>query len=637
MNPHTLQPPLSATNSPSPAPFISGMDGAESNPAPQPPLTADPSPSNNINNNNNNNNNSSSSKNPRASKRAKRDSRRKREAREDTADDASVVAAPPPAPRRRKGAASAALVIPCMRLGLYPPIPPKESYPDDTLPPRARQLSWVARRTSETLGRSWDFYEVVEKLSNKNGYRYTSAIDDPTKHFPRIRYRSAEAPPYQARLSFEDSTVEMLFTEDGLGATTNGPWHSARANVCAREGTYYYEARIISGVIPGSEQPAVNSRGHVRLGFSRREAELDVNVGHDCYGYGIRDVNGEVVNRMRCKHFMPKKESICEGDVIGMLITLPPLSLHRKVVEGTYDPAVDGDGSSSGSSNGNDDDPAPVNLIRDRVPFHDKKTGDLLWQQSWINPSKQLRDYAFNLKDTPSAAGTPSPRNSDDPSLRTLPGSKITIYKNGVRMGTAFEDLFAFLPPASRSAPVDGNNERHERENADDGMIGYFPTVSCFRGGAVECRFQGPWWYGPPVDDFPEKIQFFGDRFNEHIADDIVADIVDEVEAEMQGWSLTELMAANTEEAAAAAAGAPASEEDTSQRHLPVIQEVVSNGGCGAAGEDMTGTVGIPSTTAIPESVRTVEIDMADGNVAAGSSHSGRGSIAAGTATHEQW
>ncbi|KAI5294849.1 hypothetical protein KEM52_003030 [Ascosphaera acerosa] len=530
----------------------------------------------------------------RPAKRVKRDTKKTRDTREGTVEDgssgtptvnavtgttaAAAAAAAATATtgasgggaaaaRRRRGAAAAS-VVPSLQLGLCPPVWPKETYPDDKLPPRARQLSWATRRTNEALGRSWDFFEVVEKLSNKNGYRYTCAVDDSTSHFPRIRFRSAEAPPYHARLSFEDSTVEMLFSEDGLAATTNGPWHSARANVCAREGTYYYEARVISGVVAppqsrsqhhsrsqsqsqsqsqahadGSRGPA--GHGHVRLGFSRREAELDVNVGHDCYGYGIRDVNGEVVNRMRCRQFMPPGESICEGDVVGMLITLPPLSLHRKVVEGTYDPAVD-----DPRVHTPDCGPIPTNIVRDRIPFHDKKTGDLLWQQSYVNPTKHLRDYAFNLRDTPTTSGgsVPSPTNTEDPSLRTLPGSKITIYKNGVRMGDAFEGLFAFLPPATRSAPAEGNHEHVERENADDGMIGYFPTVSCFRGGAVECRFEAPWWIGPPTDDYPgETIRFFGDRFNEQIADDVVADIVDEIDAEMKGWNVTELMLASAE------------------------------------------------------------------------------------------
>ncbi|KAI5307164.1 hypothetical protein KEM55_008387, partial [Ascosphaera atra] len=444
---HSLQAADSNAATPSPGPPNFRMDRNETTPAPQLPSTTDVSP-----------NSTFASRNARASKRVKRDSRKKREARGDDTDDA----APPRRPREKKSTTSASSsAIPSLELRMGIPIPLTDPRPDDVYYPRQRQFGWAGRKTSEVIGKDWEFFEIVDKLSNKNGFRYTYAAEDPK--FPRIRYRHTDAPPYHARFSFEDSPTAINFTKDGLGVTTEEPWHSARANVCAREGTYYYEARIISGMIPGPER---SSRGNVRLGFSRREADLDVNVGVDSYGYGIRDVNGEVVNRMRCRYFLPKGESICEGDVIGMLITLPPLSVQRKIVEGTYNPEIDGDWQSNSELKST---PSPVNCIRDRIPFHLKN--DFLWQQSHIFPSKHLRDYAFNLKETPAVAG-PSPTNAEDPSLCTLPHSKIVIYKNGVCMGTAFEDLFAFLPPASRATQGSNNMGIGERENADDGMIG---------------------------------------------------------------------------------------------------------------------------------------------------------------------
>lgn len=453
------------------------------------------------------------------SKRNKRDSRKKREAK--GLDQESM-------PPKKKAVIAQNSALPSSDLSILRPMLLADPRPSDVFPPQPRQMNHVYQKTSDVLGSSWDFYEVVDKLTNKNGFRYSYAIADPT--FPHIKYRQTDVPPYHARFSFEDSPAAICFTKDALAVTTNEPWHTARANVCAREGTYYYEARVVSGIVnnpqanPPNGGPGKSPRGHVRLGWARREADLDVNVGVDCYGYGIRDVNGEVVNRMRCEYFFPRGEAIREGDVIGMLITLPPLSLHKKVVEGTYDPAVDGEGANSHS------DPPPImNLIRDRIPFHLKS--DFCWQQSNIFPSKQLRDYAFNLKETPTY-GPPSPLNTEDASLRTLPGSSITIYKNGVKMGTPFKELYAFLPPASRLANGSNNLGIGERENADDGMIGYFPAVSCYGGGAVECRFEPPWWIGPPpTTESGEKVRAIGERFNEQIVEDVLADIVDEVEA----------------------------------------------------------------------------------------------------------
>jgi COMPASS component BRE2 len=113
-----------------------------------------------------------------------------------------------------------------------------------------------------------------------------------------------------------------------------------------------------------------------------------------------------------------------------------------------------------------------------------------------------------------------------------------------VEMGSPFEGLFAFLPPASR-ATNSNNVGIGKRENADDGMIGYFPAVSCHNGGAVECRFEAPWWYGPPKSS---NARPFGDRYNDQIVEDVVADIVDEVEAAFKGW--------NTEAVSGVGAGA---------------------------------------------------------------------------------
>ncbi|KAF7593034.1 hypothetical protein BBP40_012122 [Aspergillus hancockii] len=452
------------------------------------------------------------------SKRNKRDSRKKREAK---GLDQDTV------PTKRRVTAAQNTALPSSDLNILRPLLLAEPRSSDLLPPQPRQLNLITRKTSEVIGQSWNFYEIADKLTNKNGFRYTYAIADPG--FPHIKYRQTDVPPYNARFSFEDSPAAILFSEDALAVTTSGPWHTARANVCAREGTFYYEARIISGVMNDLQTISANgnsrlpSRGHVRLGFARREADLDVNVGVDCYGYGIRDVNGEVVNRMRCEYFFPKGESIREGDVIGMLITLPPLSLHKKIVEGTYDPATDGKAFTFSSEL-----PVAPNVIRDRIPFHYKS--DFCWQQSNVFPTKQLRDYAFNLKETPTF-GPPSPMNTEDASLRTLPGSSITIYKNGIKMGTPFKELYAFLPPASRLANGTNNLGLGERENADDGMIGYYPAVSCYGGGAVECRFGSPWWIGPPDVKSSEPIRGIGERFHEQIVEDVVADIVDEVEA----------------------------------------------------------------------------------------------------------
>lgn len=139
----------------------------------------------------------------------------------------------------------------------------------------------------------------------------------------------------------------------------------ARATTGAREGRYYWEAKILSGI--RADPVDGDSRGHVRLGFARREAQLDGPVGFDAYSYGLRDVSGQKVHMSRPKDFA--NGDFVEGDVIGFEICLPSLSLHRKVAESTYNKAVDVS---------DDLDPMAaheyLDIIRDRVPIRFKNT-----------------------------------------------------------------------------------------------------------------------------------------------------------------------------------------------------------------------------------------------------------------------
>ena len=134
------------------------------------------------------------------------------------------------------------------------------------------------------------------------------------------------------------------------------------------------------------------------------------------------------------------------------------------------------------------------------------------------------------------------------------------VYKNGKLIGTAFENLLAFLPPASAPSKTMG-----AREGFDDGVVGYFPAVSCFWGGIAELNFgdgAGGFWCPPAhiatssrppgqhgglamgqgVGDGagvrgyePGRLpRGIGERYKEQIAEDVVWDLVDEVDFYVQ-------------------------------------------------------------------------------------------------------
>lgn len=336
----------------------------------------------------------------------------------------------------------------------------------------------------------------------------------------------------------------MFLDESGKHVTTDKGFRMAKSNVCVREGRWYYEVRITSGIpkwksgTHGAGPDASN--GHVRMGWARREATLDAPVGYDAYSYGIRDVAGQKVFMSRPANFFPNNEDIREGDVIGLEINLPSESLHRKVVEGQYNPAVDlEDEGNVGIER--------ADIIRDRVPIRFKT--HLYFEQIEYHSSKELEELMNPSPVIQSTGGvggsTQEPRPTHPvPALRTLPHSNIKVYKNGRYVGTAFKDLLSFLPPSSKPLAQVG-----AREGLDDGMLGYYPAIAVFRGGAAEINLGPDFWCPPHDEGEPGEVDMVGneqatkkapkpraagERYDEQIVEDIMYDIIDEVDFWMQ-------------------------------------------------------------------------------------------------------
>ena len=441
-----------------------------------------------------------------------------------------------------------------------------------------------------------ELYRPVDLAENKKGYRYSRAIADPL--FPHKQYyRTTSPPPNYSRLSFEDADKWMHFTPNALITTNEKGWRMVRSNVCAREGTLYYEIKIHRGVPPEGPDPASNGpQPYVRFGWARREAPLDAPVGFDGYSYGITDIRFETMHRSRPgKFYHPKKskskakaaqappppivlepedQHVKEGDVIGMEIQLPSLNLHQKVVSGVYNPAVDAGDGFDEPAHTLDPGSETLDVIRDRIPVPYK--GNSYFEVLDHVASKPMEAYAdrtVNLSTLPNQMSTsnkdaiksPPGPNHEQPALRTLPHSAMRVYKNGKLIGTAFENLLSFLPPASAPSKTMG-----AREGFDDGLVGYFPAVSCFWGGMAELNFgdspEGFWappshlsntrdrpsqstTVGPNVEMADAGIDAsggkngwnpgrlcrpIGERYKEQVAEDIVWDIVDEVDFFMQ-------------------------------------------------------------------------------------------------------
>lgn len=331
-------------------------------------------------------------------------------------------------------------------------------------------------------------------------------------------------------MSFEDAATHMYFDKTGRHVTTDKGFRMARANVAIREGRWYWECRVTRGMVKGDKDKgeAATSNGHVRVGFSRREASLDAPVGYDAYSYGIRDKEGHKVHMSRPKTLFPPGEDVCEGDVIGLEINLPSEQLQRKIMAGGYNPAVD-------DPHAPPDRWAPApNIVRDRIPIRFKS--HLYFEMIEYHTTKELEDL-MNPSPAVTASPVPPGPNHPVPALRTLPGSYVKVYKNGVEMGTAFEDLLAFLPLASKPQA----QQPGAREGLDDGMLGYYPSVSVFRNGAAEVNFGPKFWYPPPGlenggggESEPGALRPVSHRYVEQVIDDALYDIVDEIDIWLQ-------------------------------------------------------------------------------------------------------
>ena len=454
--------------------------------------------------------------------------------------------------------------------------------------------------------------EGGDSVYNRKGFRYTHCIADPS--FPSSwYYRPSETEPFQARFDFEDTSSHLLFDRAGTYVTTEKGFRMVRANVAVREGRSYWECRIVRGIRPrpsdddgdhartaatvSAKPPSQEPRGHVRMGWARREASLDAPVGFDAYSYGLRDVGGQKTHMSRPEDFFPPGEEIREGDVIGLQIDLPSLTVHRNLLKGKSErhhhqrqqqqnrsktnkgknrPRDVKEDDQQDETAARDEKEAP-DVLRDKVPIRYK--AHLYFEQFDYHPTKELEEL-FNPAPAFSAATTTSSAVSNTaaasaqassltthvlPSRRTLPDSSIKIYKNGKYMGTAFTDLLAFLPPASRPLT---HGTGHGREGLDDGMLGYFPAVSVFRGGAAQINLGPDFWFPPPGDtnnddddddddddaandcstsSYPRpRLRPVSDRYEEQIAESVVYDVIDEVDFWLQDHSALDIIIPDT-------------------------------------------------------------------------------------------
>lgn len=389
-----------------------------------------------------------------------------------------------------------------------------------------------------------DFYQSEDTPFNKRGFKYRPCR--PNTFFRSNLYSATELFPYEPRFSYFDRSQGIIYGEEMKPISTLNGWCSARTNVCVREGKYYLEFNV---------ENANNDKdkAHVRFGFGRREASLEAPVGYDGYGYGLRDVHGHKVTLSRPTDFMKHCQDIDSpgfksGDTIGMLIELPSLKEHKTTLEAAINLKLSSRNNSKEDSHqkkrrkgkkaelevdNNTSFRSYDNILRDEVPI--KYKNSLFYEQYDYSTTKRMELLLNPVTVFGEHAIVDNAKQSRESlNLYVIPNSRIRVFKNGVEVGTMFENLYSFLPTDVEDEDLGlfYNTAQHQNpnyRNTDDNSLGYYPMVSVFRMGVASINAGPNFKY--PINGVGD-VRPLSERYEESIAEDWFWDIIDEVEAE---------------------------------------------------------------------------------------------------------
>ncbi|KAI5968972.1 ASH2 [Candida margitis] len=372
-----------------------------------------------------------------------------------------------------------------------------------------------------------EYFQVEDLPVNRRGFKYKLCRPNPI--FTSNYYSTTDLPPFQACVSLFDRSSGVLFSKDSMSVTQSQGWRSARSNVGIREGSYYFEFKILN----------VGENSHVRVGLARREASLEAPVGYDAYGYGVRDVDGQLMFISRRKNVCVK-DGFTTGDVIGFLVELPPLKEHKRDIQAFADKKREEMSTEHKSKKRkprwkhksveeNEMFIAHDNIIRDQIPT--KSKGALYYDQYEYTRTKTM-DHLLNPI---TVFGEKAIIEMDDKTknIPVIANSKIRVFKNGVEQDTSIDNLYSFLPTnieEREDLNLEPNVQQSQNpgyRNTDDNTLGYYPMLSTFQNGAVGLN-AGPDFEFPPS----ESVKPLSDRYQEQVIEEWYWDVLDEVEAQ---------------------------------------------------------------------------------------------------------
>ncbi|KAI5956225.1 ASH2 [Candida jiufengensis] len=394
----------------------------------------------------------------------------------------------------------------------------KDTYPTNT--PTPTEICSIENCT---------FYQNEELPVNRRGFKYKLCRPNPL--FTSNYYSTTDIEPYEVSLSWFDRSTGSYLSKDCKSLTSNQGWRSVRSNIGIREGSYFFEFKILKS----------DENSHVRIGLGRREASIEAPVGFDGYGYGIRDVGGELMFISRRKNVLIEN-GFRGGDVIGFEVHLPSLEEHKKDIqefvelkkqEIPTDHKIKKRKTTKNKKFNNVENNEKFNeynnIVRDQIPT--KSKGVLYYDQFEYTSTKTM-DHLLNPI---TVFGEKAVVEMDDKTknIPIISNSQIILYKNGTKQGT-IDNLYSFLPTNIEEIEeinLEPNLKQQSNtnyKNTDDNTLGYYPMLSTFQNGAVTLN-AGPDFEFPPTTT---NIKPLSDRYNEHVIEEWYWDIIDEVEAQ---------------------------------------------------------------------------------------------------------
>ncbi|KAJ1675972.1 transcription factor, contains a PHD finger motif [Spiromyces aspiralis] len=189
-------------------------------------------------------------------------------------------------------------------------------------------------------------------------------------------------PPGPVKMCREQTHTSQLvqMDESQLVVWNDRGYRMAKATHGVETGTWYYEVKILDGLKP---------EANLRIGWSQISGERDAPCGFDYYSYSMR------INPSRCFHVsygFDYGEPIKPGDVLGILIHLPPLD-----------------------------------------PIEQRDIDERRW-----HPDEVYRAFKYTRPESERPPDAPP----ELPPLPILRGSEIEYFLNGRSLGTAFRDLY---------------------------------------------------------------------------------------------------------------------------------------------------------------------------------------------------